>query len=335
VTALLSPGLNRIGAILGDGWYCGHIAWLGRQIYGERPKLLAQLEICFSDGGTQIISTDESWQTAVGPILEADLIMGETYDARLELQNWDLSPTSAEKDLDRWSPAGTFPHPPDLALVAQNTSPVRAREEITPVAEPAIVPGRLRKDWVFDFGQNLVGRVRLKVTGKRGTTITLRFGEVLENGRLYTKNLRSARQTDYYTIKGDPAGEVYESHFTFHGFREPGFMHIILEPRPGGGITFARGIYRSPYGLIESHWRVEDEALIWDISVPCNTTATAHIPADAHSQILEGGIPLEDSPGVELLRQTPEAMVVALQSGRYRFAVKLSSWPVLKHIESS
>ena len=88
-------------------------------------------------------------------------------------------------------------------------------------------------DWIFDFGQNLVGRVRLKVRGERGKTITLRYGEMLdENGKLYTENLRSARQTDYYTLKGDPDGEIYESRFTFHGFRYVEVNGLTEPPAP-------------------------------------------------------------------------------------------------------
>jgi alpha-L-rhamnosidase len=222
VADLLESGLNIVGAILGDGWYCGHIAAEGRQIYGDRPRLLAQLEITYADGSSQIIFTDESWGTAVGPILEADLIMGEAYDARLELPTWNIPTTltAGPQTSNPWSPALTFPHPEGAVLVAQNTSPVRVQEELVPISEPTLVWGWPTHDWLFDFGQNLVGRMRLKVTGIRGTTITLRYGEMLnENGKLYTENLRSARQTDYYTLKGDPEGEIYESRFTFHGFR--------------------------------------------------------------------------------------------------------------------
>ncbi len=206
VTNLLVRGQNALGAILGDGWYCGSIAWLGRQQYGERSKLLAQLEINFSDGSRQTVVSDETWQTAVGAILESDLIMGEAYDARLELENWTSVILSSVPD--------------GLALVAQNTPTVRAQMELTPIAEPTLVWDWPEHDWLFDFGQNMVGRVRLKVKGARGTTLTLRFGEVCDaNGKLYTANLRTARQIDYYTLKGDPNGEIWESHFTFHGFR--------------------------------------------------------------------------------------------------------------------
>jgi alpha-L-rhamnosidase len=78
---------------------------------------------------------------------------------------------------------------------------------------------------VFDFGQNLVGKLRVRVRGEAGTTLKLRYAEVLKGGPLatsgpiYTDNLRSARQQDVYTLKGDPDGETFETRFTFHGFR--------------------------------------------------------------------------------------------------------------------
>ena len=212
---LLKKGQNAFGTVLGDGWYCGHVGWYGRQHYGDRPMLLAQLEIAFTDGSTQIIKTDGTWQTAVGSLLEADLIMGEYYDARLEFEGWS-HPGFQASDLTNWLPAFTFPNPHGTTLVAQNTATVRTQVSIDPIK----VWDCPDHKWIYDFGQNLVGRVRLKIKGERGTTITLRFSEVLdENGALYTDNLRSARQIDYYTLKGDPDGEIWESSFTFHGFR--------------------------------------------------------------------------------------------------------------------
>jgi hypothetical protein len=84
VTRLLQSGDNTCGAILGDGWYCGHLEWQGRERYGDRPKLRAQIVVTFEDGSTQIVATDASWKTAFGPILESDMLMGEHYDARRE-----------------------------------------------------------------------------------------------------------------------------------------------------------------------------------------------------------------------------------------------------------
>ncbi|PWH12671.1 MAG: hypothetical protein DDG60_12195 [Anaerolineae bacterium] len=171
--------------------------------------------------------------------------MGEAYDARLELPSPFGRGAGGEGDTPspcgrgaggegdtpspcgrgargeglNWSPVLICQPTPAPLLVAQNTPPVRAQTELPPIGEPVAVPAWPENEWLFDFGQNLVGRVRLKVKGERGTTLTLRFGEVTENGKLYTANLRTARQTDYYTLRGDPQGEIWESRFTFHGFR--------------------------------------------------------------------------------------------------------------------
>lgn len=221
VSDLLRDGANTLAAVLGDGWYCGHVAWQGRQLYGERPELFAQLEIVYGDGTTQTIATDASWLTAVGPLLEADLIMGEAYDARLEIPSWNQPHApDVPEPANPWTSVVTIPPPAKLILVAQNSPSVRAQGELSPIADPEIIWGWPGHDWVFDFGQNLVGRVRLHVKGERGETITIRYGEMLdERGRLYTENLRTARQIDYYTLKGDPDGETYEPRFTCHGFR--------------------------------------------------------------------------------------------------------------------
>ncbi len=88
VTELLQSGANAFGAILGDGWGVGHIAWLGRQHYADRPQFLAQIVLTYSDGSQEIIATDKSWKVTQGPILESDMLMGESYDARRELTGW-------------------------------------------------------------------------------------------------------------------------------------------------------------------------------------------------------------------------------------------------------
>ncbi|MCX6039303.1 MAG: glycoside hydrolase family 78 protein [Chloroflexi bacterium] len=220
VTSLLQQGGNVIGAILGDGWYCGNLAWKGRQYYGDRPKLLAQLTITYTDGSKTLIISDETWQTAFGALLESDLLMGESYDARLEIPGWDSpSVVSNGRAISDWQPVQIFPHPKRLALVAQNEPVIRRQEELSPNSDPMEIKTWPQSQWIFDLGQNMVGGVRLKVSGPRGTTIRLRYGEVLNpDGKLYTANLGSARQTDYYTLKGG-GEEVWEARFTFHGFR--------------------------------------------------------------------------------------------------------------------
>lgn len=215
ITTLLRPGPNAAGAILGDGWYCGHIGWRERNYYGERPHLLAQIVLTFTDGTTQVIVTDNAWKTAFGPIVEADLIHGETYDARRELRGW----SEPGYDDSTWAPVTRFDDP-GIELAPTLGPTVRVTQELKPIAPPVkkeIWPAPI---WIFDMGQNMVGRVRLHVRGKAGQMIRLRFAEVLNtDGTLYTENLRAARQTDHYILRGDPRGETWEPRFTFHGFR--------------------------------------------------------------------------------------------------------------------
>jgi alpha-L-rhamnosidase len=215
VSALLQPGDNVIGAVLGDGWYCGHIAEEGRQRYGDRPRLLAQLEISLADGRRQVVISDEAWQMTTGPLLEADLLMGESVDARLELDGWALPGYAAAG----WRPVTLFDDP-GVTLTGLRMPPVRRVQEIAPVKPPTAFHIQWNKiHWVYDLGQNMVGWVRLAVRGQRGATVGLRFAEMLNpDGTLYTENLRLARATDYFTLRGEGT-EVFEPRFTFHGFR--------------------------------------------------------------------------------------------------------------------
>ena len=87
VTTLVK-GKNTIGAILGDGWYRGNIAWGGNNYYGDKLALLCQLQINYADGTSETILSDNSWKVATGPILYSDIYNGETYDARKEISGW-------------------------------------------------------------------------------------------------------------------------------------------------------------------------------------------------------------------------------------------------------
>ncbi len=214
VTSLLQPGENAMGAILGDGWYCGSVAWRSRQIYGDRPSFIAQLTITYRDGSTEVIGTDERWRTAPSPIQQNDLLAGETYDARREQFGWSL----AGFDDARWQPVEIIACP-DIALERSSSPPVRRIEEISPIST-LIKPAWPSALHIVDLGQNFSGRIRLTVRQTTpGQTIKLRYAEVLSpDGTIYVENLRGARATDYYTCKGADE-EVWEPIFTFHGFR--------------------------------------------------------------------------------------------------------------------
>ena len=255
VTPLVKRGENAIGAWVADGWYSGYIGFgllvglgteqAGRDTYGKTPALMAQLEIEYTDGSREIIPTDKSWkETGDGPIREGDFLMGEFYDARKETDGW----TKPGFDDAKWQPTilaaenGTVPatfyenvnpikpgekleikgRPIDLGfkrpakLEAFPGVPVRSVQELKPVAITSPTNGV----YIFNFGQNFAGVVRLKVKGSAGTTVQLRYGEMLHaDGSLMTENLRKARATDHYVLRGDANGETYEPRFTYHGFQ--------------------------------------------------------------------------------------------------------------------
>ncbi len=104
VTPLLRRGQNRVGAVLGDGWYCGYVGYARqRNLYGDRPALRMQIEIEYTDGTHQTVGTDKTWRARTGPIQYSDMLQGESYDARQELPNWD-KPGGSEAG---WQPITT------------------------------------------------------------------------------------------------------------------------------------------------------------------------------------------------------------------------------------
>lgn len=224
VTSLVKSGDNLIGAILGDGWYAGYLCWEKTHfIWGDTLALLAQLEVTFEDGSTQIIVTDNSWKTTTGPIVVSDIYNGETYDARLELGNWD---TAEYLESAAWVNVD-IQEKPVAVLSAHKGPPVRAIETLKPRAVTEPQPGV----YVYDLGQNMVGIARFKIKGKSGQTVKFRYAEMLnDDGTMYVTNLRSAKATDYYTFAKD--GEVvWQPTFTFHGFR---FVEITgVDGNPG------------------------------------------------------------------------------------------------------
>jgi alpha-L-rhamnosidase len=204
-------GANAIGGILSAGWFAGSIGWkLEKQLYGDKPRLFAQLEIELADGTVQTIATDDSWKTAFGPRIEGEFLAGETYDARREIRDW----ASPGLDEAAWKPVAVT----DSIAARFEAFPglyVQETGELRPVRITEPKPGA----FVFDLGQNFAGFARLKAQGPAGTKVVLRFAEVLNpDGTIYTTNLRSARATDTYILKGQ-GEEVWQPHFTFHGFR--------------------------------------------------------------------------------------------------------------------
>ncbi|MBI5387112.1 MAG: family 78 glycoside hydrolase catalytic domain [Verrucomicrobia bacterium] len=212
VTALVQRGPNALGVALGNGRYFAPRRQepTFTQTYGF-PKLLLQLRLEFTDGTASEIVSDDTWKlTTAGPIRANNEYDGEEYDARQELTGW----AAAGFDDSQWQkPQLVSAASPKLS--AQMQEPIRVTEAIRPVAMNEVRPGV----FIYDLGQNLVGWCRLRVRGPRGTAVQMRFAETLKpDGTLYLDNIRGAKVTDIYTLKGRGT-EVWEPAFAYHGFR--------------------------------------------------------------------------------------------------------------------
>ncbi len=214
VTAEIKEGNNAIATVLGNGRF-----FTMRQNYKTQkhntfgyPKLLLQLEIEYADGKKKTIVSDESWKLNVdGPIRTNNEYDGEEYDATKEFPGWT---TPGFNDAAWMRPQ--LVAAPAGRIVAQMAEPMKVMLIIKPVSIKTAGNGK----YILDMGQNFAGWIKLKnIKGKKGERITMRFAESLkENGELFTANLRDAKVTDVYTVKGATT-ETWEPSFVYHGFR--------------------------------------------------------------------------------------------------------------------
>jgi alpha-L-rhamnosidase len=212
-TRFLQKGDNVITTVLGNGRF-----FTMRQNYKTQkhntfgfPKMLLQLEIEYQDGSKQTIVSDQSWKLNVdGPIRTNNEYDGEEYDATKEFKGW----SDPGFDDSKWltpqlvkAPAGK--------ITAQMNEPMRVGYRMVPIAIKKIGEGR----HILDIGANISGWVKMTVRGKPGQQVKLRYAESLQpNGELYVANLRDAKVTDIYTLKGE-GEETWQPSFVYHGFR--------------------------------------------------------------------------------------------------------------------
>jgi len=200
---------NTLGVSLGNGWYRGFLGFNGgSRFYGEDLGFFGQLDIEFSDGFIHTVVSDASWQSGPSAILANDLYNGQTIDARLVDDAWSRPGFVGTT----WT--GTHVLEFDQARLAEPVAPPVTRAE---VLKPVTVFSSPTGKTLVDFGQNLVGWLRITVQGSAGTTITVRHAEVLEDGELGTRPLRTAEATDRFVLSG--GHDVFEPTKTFHGFR--------------------------------------------------------------------------------------------------------------------
>ncbi len=219
ITSLLVQNQNAIGIVLGDGWFRGNLGWIdGRNNYGDKLAAIAEIIVEYTDGTSAVISTDESWKATTGPILESDIYNGEVYDAGKVLSGW----SKIGYDDKSWK-GTTRMEISKEKLIAPEGPPVKIVNKLEPVSIE-----KREEGWLVDMGQNMVGWIRIKASGKSGDVLTLRHAEVLDReGNMYYDNLRAAKCTNTFLLKGG-AEETFEPHFTFQGFR-----YVMVSGYPG------------------------------------------------------------------------------------------------------
>ena len=220
---------NTICILLGNGWYNPlPLRLFGRFNLREvqqtgRPCVKAQVLLMYTDGTNETIATDESWQTAKGPVIKNNTYLGEKYDARLEKNFTDKT---------GWKNA-TVTDGPSGILTAQMQAPIR----ITKVVQPVSMHESGKDTFIVDMGQNFAGIARIKVSGAAGTKVSMRYAEILHaDGSLNWMTTtagaikevwninggpgapKTAWQQDEYILKGNGV-EVWNPRFTFHAFR--------------------------------------------------------------------------------------------------------------------
>lgn len=211
VTALLQEEHNILGFEVAEGWYAGRLGWdQKRYHWGDRLGVLAQLEIRYASGDLQTIVSDDSWKWGPSPLTRSELYNGEGFDMCQEESTW----THKDHDDQHWKTASLVDFP-TAKLISSDAPPVRVIQEVSPKSISRSPSGKL----IFDFGQNLVGKLRIRsFHGAKGERLIMRHAEVLEHGELGTRPLRTAAATDEIIFSGDVL-ENWSPKFTFHGFR--------------------------------------------------------------------------------------------------------------------
>jgi alpha-L-rhamnosidase len=213
VSDLVKKGKNAIGAMLAPGWYSTPLQWLreGNNYGATPPAVRVQMRIEYRDGSSDEILSDASWKADSSAIQFAEIYDGETYDARKVQKGWDTAgfADGAWKAVEVVDPAG------DAKIEWQYFQPIRRERTLTAKTVTSPAAGV----YVFDFGQNFSGVVRIRAKGSAGTDVKLRFAEVLNpDGTMYVENLRTAKATDHFLLAGK-GEEEFEPTFTYHGFR--------------------------------------------------------------------------------------------------------------------
>lgn len=225
VTSYLKHKDNAIALQLGNGFYGQNMAFTPKLQYGV-PRALLMMKIFYTDGSVKTIVTDESWKGQSGPILFDNIYLGETYDARREIESWD----KPSFDDSHWDNVDTI-SAPGGEMQEQEVEPMRKVREVTP---KAILPSD--KGWIVDMGQNMTGWLQISFNESEGTVIDMRFSEHLMPDRRTIDpastgiHVTGDVQKDIYICKG-VQDEQWEPRFTYHGFRYVQIEGLSQKPK--------------------------------------------------------------------------------------------------------
>ena len=259
VTTQLKNGENVMGLWVGGHWPLDE-KLRAKDVYSEafyrgRCVGLAELHLTFKDGRSEILGTDDTWQTSMSPIEISSVFDGEYYDARKEQAGWNAPGFNSKE----WKNA-VLAKEPLGKLVYSYTPAIRVVEELKPQKI-----WKQGESWMVDFGQNFTGWVRLSIEEKEGTLIKLRHGEVIyPDGSLNVENLRFAKATDVYICKGGE--EYYEPRFTYHGFRYAevtGFTGELKEEQIIGRVVHTDNQEISGFSCSDDAFNRIFKAMVW------------------------------------------------------------------------
>ncbi len=210
VTALLKKGTNAIWIMTGNGWYKGRFGYIDGldRLYGDTLGIICELSVELSDGSTLCVLSDESWRCCPSAVIESSIYDGEIYDCRKEYSGFSLS----DAEGPNWKNVEKM-QPPEGMLTERLSTPVSVQGQRKPVRLIHTPAG----EQVLDFGQNMTGWVQCRVKLAEGQILRLQYGEILQNGNFYNRNLRTAKAQ--YCCIGDGRDRVVRPHFTFYGFR--------------------------------------------------------------------------------------------------------------------
>jgi alpha-L-rhamnosidase len=211
VTEYLKTGGNAFGIMLGNGWFNPYKKWWSwrMQWFGSKRAIM-QMNLEYTDGSSETISTDKSWKASTGPVTYSCIYDGEEYDANLEQTGWDLP----NFDDSKWENVHVVKAPRGK-LASHVMQPIRVTQTIKPIKIYNPDDGV----YVYDMGQNFAGWSRIKVNGPKGTKITFRYAENIDDdGSLNYRSMNLAGATGSYILNGD-GNEEYEPRFVFYGFR--------------------------------------------------------------------------------------------------------------------